>query len=94
MLVHLCSLPEMVRQLKEPVVCLEQGDLRLHKRVDASETQVPVGFVRLSPPVEKTIQTMMTIAERVPSPSTASPAADLVPAPSVADAKGQTLATA
>jgi hypothetical protein len=94
-LVHLRSLREMVRQFKEPVVCLEQGNIRVRKRVEASAEPVPIGFVRLSQPVEKTIQILMSIAERVPSSSKANvpvgPASETSEAD--ADAKGEALAT-
>jgi hypothetical protein len=92
-LVHLRSLREMVRQFKEPVVCLEQGDMWLHKRDNASEDPVLIGFVRLSQPVEKTIQMMMSISERKPSPATASTPAGPVSEPSAIERKGDALAT-
>ena len=67
-LVHLRSLREMLRQFKGPVVCLEQGEIRLRKRAEATEHPVPVGFLRLSQPTQKTIHMMMTIVERVEPP--------------------------
>jgi hypothetical protein len=89
--VHLRSLREMLRQFKEPVVCLEQGEIPLRKRAEETEDPVPLSFVRLSQPAKETIQ-MLTVVERVPSPSQMSAPANAAPEPAEADAKGEALA--
>lgn len=90
-LVHLRQLREMLRQFKEPVVCLEQGEIPLRKRAEETEDPVPISFVRLSQPAKETIQ-MMTVVERVPSPSQVSAPVRATPEPAEADVKGEALA--
>ena len=88
-LVHLRSLREMLRQFKEPVVCLEQGELRLRKRAEATEDPVPIGFVRLSQPASKNLQMMMTITRNVSSPSPVSEPGGPAPEFAEVDQKGE-----
>lgn len=91
-LVHLRSLREMLRQFKGPVVCLEQGDIRLRTRAEATEHPVSVGFIRLSQPIQKTIQMMMTIVERVESPQKTHAPTEREPIIRDTDVEGDTLA--
>lgn len=91
-LVHLRQFREMLRQFKEPVVCLEQGEIRLRKSAKATKDPVPIGFVRLCQPAKETIQMMMTITPQVPSPSQVGASAGSALEPAEADAKGEALA--
>ncbi|HVU69302.1 MAG TPA: hypothetical protein VHD63_19375, partial [Ktedonobacteraceae bacterium] len=92
-LVHLRTLREMLRQINGPVVCLEQGEIRLRTRAEASGNPGAIGFLRLSPPLDRSLAMMMTSAEWGPSPSMAGTSGGPLPERSDAEGQGKALAT-
>lgn len=91
-LVPLRSLRAMLRQFKEPVVCLEQGDIRLRNDSNLAEDAVLMSFVRLSQPVGSSLKIMTASAKGLPSPSTAGSSVEHPPTSSETEEKGAMLA--
>lgn len=92
-LVHLRTLRDLLRQINGPVVCLEQGEIRVRTRAGASENPGAIGFLRLSPPLDRSLAMMMTVAEWGPSPSMARTFAGPLPERLDAEGKGEARAT-
>jgi hypothetical protein len=92
-LVHLRQTRRMIRQIKGPAICLEQGIIVLRKSKEEASSPVPIGFVRFSKPGEATTRMMMAISEHTLSPLNTHPTAEREPESLKKDEEGAALAT-